>query len=226
MRVQYRAFRAAATALIVVAAVGAGGMGGMTSALAADPATMPLTGTLVDGGGAPLGGIRLVIGEELGPDGATAAFAVTTAADGSFAADVYAWGTVDGPATLTITTADASLVRVIEECSQTWSIAIDVDQDVILAGATPVALRLTATTALRGEVCRTTATPPPTIASPPPGGAGGGRPAPTPPPTDALEVSAPSEPNRLGPALAIGFLVGLLASVAVLLTRTGSRRRD
>jgi hypothetical protein len=226
VRVEYRTIRAAATALIVAAAVGAGGMGGMTSALAADPATTPLTGTLVDAGGTPLGGIRLVIGEELPPDGGTAAFPVTTAADGSFAVDVYAWGTLEGPATVTITAADASAVRVEENCSQTWSIVIDPDQDIALAGTAADPITLTATTTLLGEVCGTIATPPPTAATTPPSGGGGGA-AVTPPPTDTVEGAATaSGSDRLGPALMIGFLVGLLGSAALLLTRRGARRRD
>jgi hypothetical protein len=233
LAIQYRAIRAAATALIVAAAVGAGGMAGMTSALAADPATVALTGTLIDGGGAPLAGIHLVIDETLPPNGGNAAFQVTTAADGSFAADVHAWGTVDAPATLTVTARDETVVLESENCSRTWSVAIDPDQAVTLAGAALDPLTLTATTALVGEVCGTVASPPPTIATSPPTIAtsppnttGGGRPQVTPPPTDTFELPAASEPDRLGPALMIGFVVGLLASAAVLLSRPGARRRD
>ena len=172
MGLQYRAIRAAASALLVAAAVGTGGMTGMTSTLAADPATVGLTGTLVDGGGAPIAGVHLVITEELPPDGGIAAFQATTGADGSFAADVYAWGTADAPASLTIATpADEAIEIVGETCSQTWGVQVRSAEDVALADGAPSPLALTATTTLLGEVCGTTATPPPNSAN------GGGRPA-------------------------------------------------
>lgn len=46
----------------------------------------------------------------------------------------------------------------------------------------------------------------------------------TPPPTDALGTRADA-PDRLGPALTLGFLVGLIASALVFTPRPGSRRR-
>ena len=69
MGLQYRAIRAAATALLVALALGAGGMAGMTSALAADPAMVELSGTVVNGSAAPLAGIPLVVTEELSANG-------------------------------------------------------------------------------------------------------------------------------------------------------------
>ena len=106
------------------AAVGTGGMAGMTSALAADPAIVELSGTVVDGAAAPLAGIPLVITEELSADGGIAAFQVVTAGDGSFTTDLYAWGTAKTPATVTVVAAPEVEI-VAGNCSQTWGIAID-----------------------------------------------------------------------------------------------------
>ena len=222
MGLRYRTIRAAASALLVAAAVGTGGMAGLTSALAGGPATVGLEGTVVDSAGTPLGGIHLVISEELPPDGGLAGFQVTTAADGSFGADVYAWGTADAPATLTIATPADEAVDVIgETCSQSWGVVVRADRQLALADATPDPLTLTATTTLLGEVCGTTATPPPDSH-----GTSGGRPDLTPPPTDAFVATIPNAPDRLGPALTIGFVIGLVAAAAVLLRRPGARRRD
>ncbi len=222
MGLQYGSIRAAASALLVAAAVGTGGMAGMTSALAADPATVGLSGTIVDGNGAPLAGVHLVISEELPPDGGIAAFQVATAGDGTFAAAVYPWGTAAAPAGLTISTpADEAVEVVGKTCSQTWGVAVRSTQQLALADGTPDPLVLTATTTLLGEVCGTTATPPPNGAS------RGGRPAITPPPTDVLPAPPAAEgADRQGPALWIGFAVGLLLAGAGLLPRWGARRRD
>ena len=222
MGLRYRTIRAAASALLVAAAVGTGGMAGMTSALAGSPATVGLEGTVVDSAGAPLGGVHLVISEELPPDGGLAAFQVTTAADGSFGADVYAWGTAVAPATLTISTpADEAVDIIGETCSQTWGVVVAANHQVALAEATPDPLTLTATTTLLGEACGTTATPPPDSR-----GTNSGRGDLTPPPTDAFSMSAAAAPDRLGPALTIGFVIGLVAAAALLLRRPGARRRD
>ncbi|HEX2755828.1 MAG TPA: hypothetical protein VHM48_10215 [Candidatus Limnocylindrales bacterium] len=223
MGLQYRAIRAAASVLLVAAAVGTGGMAGMTSTLAADPAMVALEGTVVDGDGTPLAGIHLVISEELPPDGGIAAFQTMTGADGTFAAEVYAWGTADAPASLAITTpADETVEIVGKTCSQTWGVELDADQEVGLADGAPAPLLLTATTTLLGEVCGTTATPPPDRQ-----GAGGGQPGLTPPPTDTFVAPIEGSPDRLGPALTIGFMVGLLAAAALMLRpHPGSRRRD
>jgi hypothetical protein len=202
--------------------VGTGGMAGMTSALAGGPATVGLEGTVVDSAGTPLGGIHLVISEELPPDGGLAGFHVTTAADGSFGADVYAWGTADAPATLTIATPADEAVDVIgETCSQTWGVVVKADRQLALADAAPDPLTLTATTTLLGEVCGTTATPPPDSR-----GANGGLPDLTPPPTNTFGAPIAAAPDRLGPALSIGFVVGLMTAALLLLPNPGSRRRD
>ena len=227
MGLPYRSIRAAASALLVAAAVGTGGMTGMTSVLAADPATVDLTGTVIDAAGAPLAGVHLVISEELPPDGGLAAYQVTTAADGSFGIDIHAWGTADVPASLTIKTpADETVVVLGEKCSQTWGIAVAASEQVALADAPPDPLTLTAATTLLGEVCGTTATPPPANSGNGNGSATGGRPVLTPPPTDTFAASNAAAPDRLGPALSIGFVVGLLAAALLLLPNPRSRRRD
>ena len=225
MGLQYRAIRAAATALLVALALGAGGMAGMTSALAADPAMVELSGTVVNGSAAPLAGIPLVVTEELSADGGIAAFQVVTAGDGSFATEVYAWGTSEAPATLTITAAPEVEI-VAGNCSQTWGIAIDPAVVVSLVGNAPEPQTIRATTTLLGEVCGTTGTPPRGSAGG--GNAGGGTPDLTPPPTDGLPVAALAGPgpDRLGPALSLGFVAGMLIAGAFLLTRPGARRRD
>lgn len=218
MGLRYRTFRAAGSALLIAAAVGAGGMTGMTSVLAVDPSTVALTGSVADGAGAPLAGVHLVISEELEPDGGLAGFQATTGADGSFSVDVYAWGSAAAPAKLTIRTpADEQIEIVGDPCSQTWGVAVQQNADVTFADAAPTPLAITATTTLLGEVCGTTATPPPTT------GRGGGAGL-TPPPTDLGIATRASAPDRLGPALVIGFSLGLLIAVSIL-PRPGARRR-
>ncbi|MEO5941313.1 MAG: hypothetical protein ABIZ72_09915, partial [Candidatus Limnocylindrales bacterium] len=82
----------------------------------------------------------------------------------------------------------------------------------------PVALR--ATTTLMGEACGVTG-------GPSVGNAGGAGPGLTPPPTDRLAVAiVAAEQDRLGPALTIGFTVGLLGAALLLMARSGARRRD
>jgi len=166
-----------------------------------------------------------VVSKSLGlwADGADHSAAVaaqtTTAADGSFAVAVQALGTVDAPATVSIKTPADTLVEVIgDSCSQTWSVAIDADQDLTLSGAAPDPVTLTATTTLMGEVCGTTGVPPTSH--------GGGSANITPPPTDTFATPTAGAPDQLGPALTIGFVVGLLAVAALLLPRPRARRRD
>jgi hypothetical protein len=214
---QYKAIRAAATAVLVAAAVGTGGMGGLTSAMAADPAMVQLAGTVVGKGDAPLAGIHLTITQEYSPDGGFAATQVVTATDGTFSAEVYAWGTAETPARLTITAAE-EIEIVGEACSQIWGVALNDASDVAFAEAAPEARSLVATQTLVGEVCGTTATPPANGA--------GGHANLTPPPTDGLGPVRASQPDRLGPALTLGFLVGLGLAGALLLPRPGARRRD
>jgi hypothetical protein len=219
---QYRAIRAAATALLVALALGAGGMAGMTSALAADPSMVELSGTVVDGSAAPLAGIPLVITEELSADGGIAAFQVVTGADGSFSSEIYAWGTAQAPATLTVAAAPEVAI-IAGTCSQTWGIAIDPAVVVRLAGAAPEPLTVRVTATLLGEACGTTGTPPNGNAG---GNAGGGHANLTPPPTDGLAASSAAQPDRLGPALVLGFLAGLVVAAALLLPRAEARSRD
>ena len=219
MGLQYRTFRAAASVLLVAAAVGTGGMTSIGSVLAADPPTVALSGTVVDGGGAPLAALHLMIVEELPPDGGAVAVQATTGADGSFTVDVQPWGTADAPASVTIKTLPETEIQVAgETCSQTWGVELLQTANVAWADAAPDPLTLTATTTLLGEVCDTTGTPSN-------GQAGGGRPALTPPPTDTLARSI-AGPDRIAPALTIGFLLGLVVAAVLLLPRRGARRRD
>ena len=220
MGLPFRSIRAAASVLLVAAAVGTGGMTGIGSALAAGPSTVSLTGTVVDGSGAALGGVHLVITEELAPDGGLAAFQTATAADGSFAADLYAWGTADAPATVSIATPAGEEREVAGgSCSRTWAVTVKTDAQLALADSAPEPLTVTASTTLVGEVCGTTATPPPANHA-------GGWAGLTPPPTDAFARTAGTASERHGPALTIGFVVGLLLATLVLLPRRKARRRD
>jgi hypothetical protein len=215
---RYRTIRAAGSALLVAAAVGTGGMAGMTSVLAADPPTVGLAGTVVDAGGAPLAGIALTITEIVAPDGGAAAVAATTTADGTFSAELLAWGTADAPATLTIKAAPDTVIEVIgDPCSQTWGVELSDTRDVAYADAPPEALTLTATTTLLGEVCGTTGAPQTGT---------GGSTGLTPPPTDTVAAPTDAAPDRLGPALTIGFVVGLLVAATALLPRRRIRRRN
>jgi len=222
----FRSIRAAGSALLVAVAVGAGGMTGAGSALAADPGRVPLAGTLVDGAGQPLGGVRLTIVEELPPDGGIAAFPVTTAGDGSFGADLYAWGTAAAPASVTVSTEpDEELTIDGDSCSQTWSVAASERLEIALAESAPDELRITAVTALLGEVCGTTGTPGAGSGN---GGVGaGGSAGVTPPPTDARRAVTGGGPaDRIAPALWIGFALGLVIAMVVLVPSRGARRRD
>jgi hypothetical protein len=217
---RYRTIRAVASALLVAAAVGTGGMAGMTSVLAADPGLVGLAGTVVNhDGDAPLAGVPLVITEMVLPDGGSVAAQTTTGADGAFAVELQALGTADTPAIVTFKTPPNTMIEVIgESCSQTWDVAIDSGQDLTLNGAAPERLTLKATTTLIGEVCGTTGVPST--------GKSGGSSHLTPPPTDTSAERAAAAPDRLGPALTIGFVVGLLAAAALLLPRPRARRRD
>ena len=214
MGLGYRRVGAAAAALLIASAAGAGGMTGMVSALAADPPMVPLAGTVVDDAGAPFAGVELVIQEELANDGGLAGFHATTGADGSFSADVYPWGTAEAPATITIRTAQ-DIVRVGDSCSQTWGVATTLQLPLAEAAAEP----LTITATLLGEVCGTTGTP---------GGntGNGGGSALTPPPTDVSAARLASAADRSGPALTVGFVVGLLLAILLLVPRPGARRRN
>lgn len=221
-----RRIRAAGSALLVAAAVGAGGMTGMASALAADPLTVALNGSLVDDSGAPLGGVHLTIVEELPPDGGIAAFPVTTASDGSFSADVYAWGTEAAPASVTISTApDESIVVEADSCSRTWSVTVADHRDLALAEVVPDTFRISAATALLGEVCGTTGTPGAGSSGGNDSGAGSGSTV-TPPPTDVSGALRGTAQDRTGSALTIGFLIGIALAGLLLVPRPGSRRRS
>jgi hypothetical protein len=199
--------------------MGTGGMTGMGSALAAEPTTVAVSGTLVDGSGHPLGGVHLTIVEELPPDGGIAAFPVTTGTDGSFGADLYAWGTAAAPASVSIETAAGEELTVEgDSCSRTWGVTVSDHHDWALSEAAPEPLTVTAATTLLGEVCGTTGTPGG-------GSSNGGGANLTPPPTDAT-LRAAGAGDRLGPALTIGFVLGLIIAAGLLVPKPGSRRRD
>jgi hypothetical protein len=226
---RFRTIRAAASALLVAAAVGTGGMAGMTSVLAADPAMVGLAGTVVNhDGGRPLAGIPLVITELVLPDGGAVAVQTVTGPDGTFAVDLQAMGTADAPATVTIKAPADALVEVIgDTCSETFAVAMDPGQDITLSGAAPERLTLEATTTLIGEVCGTTGVPSTgNSGDGPAGGSAGGSAGLTPPPTDAFAAPMAAGPVRLGPAVTIGFFLGIVGAAALLLPRPRARRRD
>ena len=213
-----RWLRAAVAAVVMALA-----WGGVVApaVLAADPG-VTVSGSLVDEHGTALAGIHLVIEEQLPPDGGLAGFQVVTDASGDFAADLEPWGTAGAPATLTVKTpADGlEVVEVVDgACTRSLSVVVDATQDVALADGPIDPLAIKATTELIGEVCGTTATPPPA-------GAGTGRPTVTPPPTDAFARREASSPDRLGPALSLGFAIGLVATILLLTPRPRGRRRS
>jgi hypothetical protein len=232
-----RTFRAAASALLLAGAAGFGGASGLTSALAADPGTVTLRGTLVDGTGHALAGVALEIREELAAGGGAASWPLTTDPDGAFAAEVFAWGTTDGPARVTIATAPGTEIEIADDsCSRTWSVGVDTKLELALAEAAPDPLTVTATTALVGEVCGTTGTPGNGSGSDS-GAAGsdsavgdghtaaGGRGV-TPPPTDVGPLPVEGHADRRGSALTIGFVLGLAIAAIVLQPGRGQRRRS
>jgi hypothetical protein len=222
-----RAPRAAASALLLATAIGAAGTTGISPVLAVDPATVPLSGSLVDEHGTALAGVHLVISEEQPPDGGLAGASVMTAADGSFSASMYPWGTAEAPATLTIKTPPGEQIeRIGASCSQTIGVAVSDTESLTLDGATdgPPAIALTASTTLLGEVCGTTGTPAPNSGGSSGSGSGGGSATVTPPPTDGLAAAFATSEERLGPALFVGFLAGLAAAISLSVPRPRSRR--
>ena len=225
MGLSFRSIRTAGSALLVAAAVGIGGMTGMASALAADPGRVAFAGTIVDGTGAPLGGVHLTIVEELPPDGGIAAFPVTTSGDGSFGADLYAWGTAAAPASVTVRTdPDEELTIDAASCSRTLGVSVSDSRQLALSEAAPDPIELTATTTLLGEVCGTTGTPG-GGSNAGSGSADGGAQI-TPPPTDiGLARAGGATPERHGAALSIGFVLGLVLAAGLLVPRRGWRRR-
>ncbi len=201
-------------------AIGAAGTTGMSVVLAADaPAALAVSGSLHDAHGAPLGGIRLVIAQELPPDGGLAGSEVVTGRDGTFVAELAAWGTTDAPAVLTIRTAPGARVEVLgARCNRTVDVTVVDTRDVALANATaPPPIDLVAETTLIGEICGTTATPP---ADAPTHHAAHV----TPPPTDTNPPAIGGPSERLATALLVGFVVGLAAAFLLLVPRPGARR--
>lgn len=215
------------SALVIATAMGAGGMTGMASALAVEPpAQVAVAGTLVDGTGAPLAGVPLQISQEH-PEGGLAAVQVTTGTDGGFTADLFPWGTADVPAGLSIRTPADTLIEVFgERCTQTWSVTVADQQSVAWSDAAPEPLSVVAETKLLGEVCGTVATPSPPSSGANAGSGSGGQGTLTPPPTDTFRDAVAGRADRHGPALAIGFVVGLMLAAMFLTPRPGARRRS
>jgi hypothetical protein len=211
--------------LLIATAIGSAGMTGVSSVFAVDPpSTVAVTGSLRDETGAPLEGIHLAIAEELPPDGGLAGVQVATTGDGTFAASIERWGMADEPATLTIRTVTDQQIEIIgEACSRTLAVTVRERREVALRDAVdPLPpIDLVATTTVLGEVCDATSTPRVHAAAP----AGPAAPlvGPTPPPTDTIAPAAgPS--TRMATALLIGFVVGLVAAVLLLVPRPGARR--
>ena len=228
-----RGRRAAASALLLATAIGAAGTTGMSAVFAAAPATLPLTVTLKTSLGISLSGIDLVITEEESPTGGSAAFQVTTDADASVTVDLSPWGTSDAPAKLRIeTTPGQHVQQFVGNCTKTWNLDVAEGRSIALAGATqpPARLTLEPVMALAGEVCGTQGTPGSTGGGGSSAGGGssssGGSGAKvTPPPTDTQAAPLTAARERHGPALVLGFVLGLLATVLLLARRRGAPRR-
>jgi hypothetical protein len=205
----------------------------MSAVFAADPGTLPQTVTLKTSLGISLSGIDLVITEEESPTGGSAAFQVTTDADASVTVDLSPWGTSDAPAKLRIeTTPGQHVQQILGNCTKTWNLDVAEGRSLALRGATqaPARLTLEPVMALAGEVCGTQGTP----GSNGGGGssAGGGSSSSggsgakvTPPPTDTQAAPLTAARERHGPALVLGFVLGLLATVLLLARRRGAPRR-
>ena len=228
-----RGRRAAASALLLATAIGAAGTTGMSAVFAADPGTLPQTVTLKTSLGISLSGIDLVITEEESPTGGSAAFQVTTDADASVTVDLSPWGTSDAPAKLRIeTTPGQHVQQILGNCTKTWNLDVAEGRSIALASATqpPARLTLEPVMALAGEVCGTQGTPGSTGGGGSSAGGGssssGGSGAKvTPPPTDTQAAPLTAARERHGPALVLGFVLGLLATVLLLARRRGAPRR-
>jgi hypothetical protein len=223
-----RAPRTAASALLLATIIGVAGTTGISGALAVDPpATVAVVGLVVDQNAVPLPHLHLVLSEELPPDGGLAGFRATTGADGSFSVPLYAWGTIDAPADVTIKApADETVtVAINSQCSRTYTVTLADDRELALGdGFPPKPLDVTAATTVVGEICGTTATPPPDSGSG--NGAGHSRPPRlTPPPTDGGSPVVRRGDDRLGIALVLGFAAGLAGAGMLFATRPGARRR-
>jgi hypothetical protein len=211
--------------LLIATAIGSAGMTGVSSVLAVDPpSTVAVTGSLRDETGVPLGGIHLAIAEELPPDGGLAGVQVATSGDGTFAAAIERFGTADEPVTLTIRTVGDQQIQIIGVvCSRTLAVTVVERRQVALRDVVdPLPpIDLVATMTVIGEVCDATSAPRAHAAA----RVGPADPVvdPTPPSTDTITPAAgPS--TRLATALLIGFVVGLVAAVLLLVPRPGARR--
>jgi hypothetical protein len=213
--------------VLVAMTIGLGGTTGVSAVLAVDPpSTVAIAGTLVDQAGTSLPGVHLVITEELPPDGGFAGFQARTGPDGSFSATLFAWGTADVPAEVRIDAPqDESITLVVDEqCSRTLGVVVADARQLALGdpATAPKTLDIVATSTVLGEACGTTATPPTTAGS---GNTRGPATQLTPPPTDGGRTVAAAAEDRIGPALALGCLAGLIGAASFLVPRPRARRR-
>jgi hypothetical protein len=207
--------------------IGVAGTTGVSAVLAVDPpSTVAIVGTLVDQSGTALPGVHLVITEELPPDGGFAGFQAETAADGSFSATLFAWGTADGPAEIRINAPqDESITLAVDDqCSRTLGVVVADARQLALAdpAAASTPLDVVATSSVLGEACGTTATPQTNVGS---GNSRGPAAQLTPPPTDVRQPVTTGAEDRIGPALLLGFISGLIGAAGFVVVRPGARRR-
>ena len=201
--------------MLVAMTIGLGGTTGVSAVFAVDPpSTVAVSGTLVDQAGISLPGVHLVITEELPPDGGFAGFQARTGTDGSFSATLFAWGTADVPAE----------VRINAPQGESITLVIDDPRQLALGdpATAPKSLDLVATSTVLGEACGTTATPPTNAGT---GNTRGPATQVTPPPTDGRRPVAAVAEDRIGPALALGFIAGVIGAAAFLVPRPKAPRR-
>jgi hypothetical protein len=130
------------------------------------------------------------------------------------------------------TTPGQHVQEIAGNCTKTWNLDVAEGRSIALAGATqpPARLTLEPVMALAGEVCGTEGTPGSSGGggsstgggSSSSGGSGGKV---TPPPTDTHVAALTASRERHGPALVLGFVLGLLATVVLLARRLGAPRR-
>ena len=149
---------------------------------------------------------------------------MATTGDGTFAASIERWGKADAPVMMMIQTVGDQRIEIIgATCSRTLAVTVRDRRKVTLrdvSGPLPP-IDLVATTTVLGEVCDATSTP--RVQAEAPGGPADPIADPTPPPTDTIAPAAGPSP-RSATALLIGFVVGLVAAVLLLVPRPGARR--
>lgn len=213
--------------MLVAMTIGLGGTTGVSAVFAVDPpSTVAVSGTLVDQAGISLPGVHLVITEELPPDGGFAGFQARTGPDGSFTATLFAWGTADVPAEVRVTAPQGESITLVvdDQCTRTLGVVVADARKLALGdpATAPKSLDLVATSTVLGEACGTTATPPTNAGT---GNTRGPATQVTPPPTDGRRPVAAVAEDRIGPALALGFIAGLIGAVSFLVPRPKAPRR-